>query len=217
MPPDPGQCLFDRRKSEVDGFKQSNFGSCRIIRCKEFKMELFALIFLGLCGLFVFMAVRTILATGRPKHVKTLGVVSFDNVLPSGFGYKYYNDNSGFAFNFDELSVLLFNKGKYKIYNFTQIRNVERKWIEPGKHRVIGGSLGHAAQARRINHKESIAAYNDSGLFISMIDIDDPMWQVKFVNETDLYRAFEIFSQAMDGAYSKQSLQKTGKDEFELK
>jgi|GEM_PF-4829461 len=136
---------------------------------------------------------------GKPKKVTYKGYDKFYASLPGTYGYIYFNDNTGYAINMLENKIYLYS-GSSKIYDISDIRDVKRVWQIPGKVTQIGKStISSTLQTHGHNVNLEKEAYNQSGLFISVADIEKPQYHIKFVSESDLLRSYEIFLQAMEG------------------
>lgn len=55
----------------------------------------------------------------------------------------------------------------------------------------------------KFNSEFQKRAYDQSGLFISLADVNNPVAQVKFRTEQDLDIAYEVFSQFLEGSVDK--------------
>lgn len=133
------------------------------------------------------------------------GVDRFNKLLPEGYNFKYYNDFTGYAINAKERKVLLYSgEGRiYAKYDISDIRNVERIWETPGKSVLVGkATIASTIQNSHMNVKQREAAYENSGLYVFVKDVNRPRWHVKFENEQDLLKSYEIFCQAIEGNLS---------------
>lgn len=136
---------------------------------------------------------------GKPKSITHKGYDNFYASLPENYGHKYFNDNTGYAINVLEHKVYLYS-GSPKVYSIADIRNVERVWQTPGQVRTVGNSsISSTLQTHGHNVSLERQAYDESGLFISVADIEKPRYQIKFISESDLLRSYEVFLQAMEG------------------
>lgn len=159
-----------------------------------------ALLFIGFV-LFVFFSMfKRNPNTVIPKVANKDALSTFAAEVGSGYGYHYFFDNTGYAINMNEKTVAISTKGVLKIYPVSDIRKIERVMVTPqeiiltGKH-----SIGDHARIGHQNDKYAREAYDDSGLFIHVADIDTPVINIKFIDEKLLEKSYEIFNQAMEG------------------
>ena len=135
-----------------------------------------------------------------PKMIDSRGASSFHDELSQNFVYIYYHDGTGYAFDVLDKIVAFAQNGNVFKYSISKIRDISRNWVKAGKTVIYGEqSLGTELKVSRDNAKSARHAYEETGLFVSIADIDNPMIHIKFVNEKDLLRAYEIFSQAIEG------------------
>jgi len=143
--------------------------------------------------------------SGAPSSVVKDGYDNFCRLIPKDFTYKYYNDYTGYAINIEKKQIFLYDT-EYKTYDFSSVRNIERRWNTPGKHTLIGkSSVGDQLQVSRLNYGEEKNAYDSSGLFVYVADIKIPMWRIKFVSESSLLKSYEIVLQAIEGVLPNES------------
>lgn len=165
---------------------------------------------LGILGVVLvpFIAIALAIASWRWK----LDAKSKEDAEDFGIdlAYSHLEGETGIAVD-PELQVIRLRSGHgtrhqvTKEYLFHQLRHVERVLIEGGEiygshsavnmQAAVGASLanlGIAAQNRRIRRENA----KRSGLFISVKDIDQPIWQVKFSDPGMMDRWMEILRQA---------------------
>lgn len=110
--------------------------------------------------------------------------------------YIHAHDGSGMAVDVDNRKVSLFYKKNEVSYNYEDIREWSYNIESAG--RIYGGGVA-AAQANTAN---SIAAVKNSGFFVKVRDIDNPLWRISFPHskkkmKAQLERWLEIFNQAV--------------------
>lgn len=128
----------------------------------------------------------------------------FKDDIPKEFkDYVYYLDCSGVAFDLENDRVLLMENNRRNIYSREEIRGAEtsiagaREWYFSG-----GSLLNHAVgkfNTALDNRIERRKAYDESGLFVQVADIDHPVWQIRFSDERRLQKYAEIFRQFFEG------------------
>lgn len=139
----------------------------------------------------------------KPKNVeKLVGKHYFKTLTDEDFDYYQFFVDSGYAIDVVEKEVLLSSLYQRKKYPVGKIRSIRKHWETAVE--VVGGSgmtnLG-------VNMRNSKKAKEASGIFISVADIDYPTWQLKFQNEKELDRVYEIFTQFMDGELPSKRVQ----------
>lgn len=118
-----------------------------------------------------------------------------------GAPYAYIGGNTGIAVNTEKRIVRLKEGKSIKEYAFTAIREWRTNLSSGGEVFSAGGiglagmhagiaAAGHNARNARRNRKES-------GLFISVRDIDRPEWRIDMPNEKNQKRWMEILRQAI--------------------
>lgn len=138
-----------------------------------------------------------------PKESKS-DLINFKNMIPKEFhNYAYCLDGSGIAFDIQNNKILLMQDLVKNTYDKDDIRNAEgriegatRWWSKGGG--LVKGSINKANDALN-NRIERKKAYKQSGIFVSVADIDHPVWQIKFSNTLQLQRYMEILSQFLEG------------------
>lgn len=161
-----------------------------------------ALIFLGL-WIFLCYFVIKFFSGSVPKTSKG-EIDNFKETLPKEFhDYIYCLDRTGIAFDVASNRIFLMQDTQKKIYALSEIREVNSAWQGATQWWSKGGGLVNGT-ARKINvaldnRIERKKAYDESGIFVRVADIDHPLWQIKFSDTRQLYRYFEILQQFLDG------------------
>lgn len=110
--------------------------------------------------------------------------------------YKHIDCSSktGIAINTQSRTVSLIGKSKVKNYPFNDIRSWEFNFERAGIARSGG------VQAGLDNYHRIKAAEKNSGLFLNVRDIDNPVWQIMFPSSTKdiLQKWMEILQQTLN-------------------
>ena len=120
--------------------------------------------------------------------------------LPEGYGYPYFLDGTGYGVNVKENKLLITSNGRQHIYGLDEVRgfkysmNGADQIYLTGKHGV--SSHINTGLKNRSLKKE---AFNSSGIFVEVADIDTPVLQIKYSSEVDMRRSVEILQQFLDG------------------
>ncbi|GAB6037686.1 hypothetical protein JCM15519_22450 [Fundidesulfovibrio butyratiphilus] len=136
---------------------------------------------------------------GAPKSTPKGDV--FFSKLTDSFGYRYFYDKTGYSIDMKNKLISLYNKGRHKTYNLSELRSIEYSWNQAEIIKIIGGDPGFFEKLKvsNLNSDNARAAYESSGIFINAVDVDMPRWQIKVANESDLFKSLEIIQQALHG------------------
>lgn len=108
--------------------------------------------------------------------------------------FKHFCNSTGIALDTNNKIIFLKQNRAEKSYPFSDIREFEYN-ISTGGNVVAGNNL-HAAMYNVGVHSRNKA---ESGLFITVRDIDHPQWQISFPHDkrmkTELLKWMEIFRQ----------------------
>jgi len=124
----------------------------------------------------------------------------YKNTLPEGFGYPYFLDGVGYAVNVKEKKLLITSGGRRHIYGLESIRGF--KYRMDGADQVyLTGKHGISSHINTGLKNRSLKkdAFNNSGIFIEVADVDTPILQIKYSSEADMRRSVEILQQFLDG------------------
>lgn len=117
----------------------------------------------------------------------------------------YYLDSTGVAFDPENARLLLIGDGTQKIYPYAQIRSVQ-PYTEGATEWYLSSISGPLLQRGAFaistwlkNRIELKKAYEKSGLFVKVTDLDHPVWQIKFSEERMRNKYDEIFAQSREG------------------
>ncbi|WP_043601320.1 DUF4755 domain-containing protein [Solidesulfovibrio magneticus] len=148
-----------------------------------------------------------------PKTADPEKFRSHYHTLPTGFGYFHYFDRTGYAINITEKQILLILNDIPLQYPISAIREVKKLWVTPGKTIVHGKKdLSTSVSVSAHNARMARDAYDDSGLFLHLADINLPTVNIKFANPASLDRSYEIFLQAMEGVLPEDTTSGTEAD-----
>lgn len=163
-------------------------------------MQEFHIIGWGFIILFAwFLASRTRKKTTDTPLTNEMRKDKFLSSLPTGFGYEYFLNNTGFALNMETKQIAFTSDGNLHIYSFSDIRDIEKKWVIPTLLSPrLGSNMKTDMAIANMNSANTISAYNTSGLFVSIADIQHPVHQVKFTIRSDMDTAYEILTQALE-------------------
>ena len=124
----------------------------------------------------------------------------FKGSLPEGFGYPYFLDGTGHAVNVKDRKLLVFANGKQHIYGSESIRGFKYGMDGADQIYLTGkASLGTSVNTALKNRSMRKDAYESSGIFVEVADIDTPVLQIRYSSETDMRRSVEILQQFLDG------------------
>lgn len=134
-----------------------------------------------------------------PK-TSTAATERFKTSLPEGFGYPYFLDETGHAVNVKEKRLLVMSNGRKHVYELKDIRGF-KYGMDGADQFYLTGTVGVSARINTGLKNRSLKkdAYNTSGIFIEVADIDTPVLQIKYSKEAELRRSVEILQQFMDG------------------
>lgn len=118
----------------------------------------------------------------------------------SGFTYAFESNKTGIALSTDRKIVKLKDLKLTKEYPFSDIREWKTNIASGGEIFFAGGSFSAGMAAlgeNRRNRKRNIA---DSGFFITVRDIDNPVWRIEMLDEKSQQRWMEIMRQCINEA-----------------
>jgi hypothetical protein len=158
---------------------------------------------------FGLIGIALILYAGVPPLWRMLfgssGIVTVEDWLATlpecrhKFGRGYY----GIAMDEAKSELHLFDNGYSKIYPFSDIREFTTNVATGGKY-ITGGiaalNMTAAGRANRAQEKEN---QEETGLFITVKDIDRPIWRIRFADDVQdeaklQTRWMEIFRQVVN-------------------
>lgn len=113
-----------------------------------------------------------------------------------GAQYAYVADNTGIAVDPARKTVRLKNGSTIQAYPFSAVREWRTNLSSGGA--IIGatGTAGFAAAGANLSNER--ANRKNSGLFVSVRDIDHPEWRIDMPNENNQKRWMEIMRQSIN-------------------
>lgn len=125
-------------------------------------------------------------------HIKADKNAFFQKVEKLGPSkYQDYNNSTGIAVTTNHKLVLLAGQ-QLKAYDFRDVRQWRVSLQNGGI--VLGGGINGAV----LNGIEAKRAANNTGLFVSVRDIENPEWHIKFMNKAMLNKWYEILQQEIN-------------------
>lgn len=158
-------------------------------------------------GEFVVLAFAVIIGwkvfqfcSNRVPKVNQRDIETFQQQLPKGFGYPYFLAGTGYGINVPEGKIYLQEGNQHKIYDRDDLREIQSDAGEYIVNSFVGarGIQDHMDVVLQ-NRKNKKQAFENSGLFINVTDIDHPVWQIKISDPQNSNRCFEIVRQFMQG------------------
>ncbi|MCX7557748.1 DUF4755 domain-containing protein [Xanthomonadaceae bacterium JHOS43] len=121
-----------------------------------------------------------------------------------GFDHIFMSGGTGIAVSASRRIVRLKDASRIKDYQFGDVRSWEAKLLTGGMTHVYGGAglsgINANAQAMGANIGQAMRNKSESGLFLSVKDIDKPTWRINMLNKTDLDRWMEVLQQFVNEA-----------------
>lgn len=133
---------------------------------------------------------------GRAKfaaiHAKMLAAAG----VAAGAGCDYSQMDSGIAINRSAKTLTMRSAEKWKTYPFTDVRGWRSSKHTSGQ--VIAGNVAGAMAALGPNIRASNEADAATGFFVTVRDIDSPVWRIGMHDEAMQARWMEILQQAIN-------------------
>ena len=110
--------------------------------------------------------------------------------------YKHMYKTCAIAVHPDKQKIFLANGAKIKYYNFNDVREWSYKIVTNGGVVAGAGLIGHLD-----NISSTIKGYEESGLFINVRDVENPVWHIHFESENlkdSLNKWMEILRQSIN-------------------
>lgn len=153
----------------------------------------------------VILIIACVVMAPSQKKAEDPLLQSTDQALPqklSELDFHYSFDGTGYGINAKNGEIFFFENSHSVPTKYTvkQIRDFEKKWITAGQSMTFG-NIGVTASVQQAGYNYGLQrqAKKDSGLFVSVADIDHPTWHIRFKDQKSLDQAFEIFSQLLEG------------------
>ena len=156
------------------------------------------LIFVAIVIIVVVFVIRILISSVPSTSVGD--TERFKATLPEGFGYPYYLDGTGHAVNVKDRKLLVFANGRQHIHGLENIRGFKYGMNGADQIYLAGkASLGTNVNTALKNRSLRKDAYENSGIFVEVADIDTPVLQIMYSSEADMRRSVEILQQFLDG------------------
>ena len=112
--------------------------------------------------------------------------------IPDGYKYGFQSEGTAIAACPERRVLKLTDGKKQREYVFSDVRSWDTN-RETGGHFISGGmaALGHNIRTNRENKR-------NSGLFVHVRDIDNPVWRINMLQEKDQPRWMEILRQTLN-------------------
>ena len=118
--------------------------------------------------------------------------------LTSGTKWEHMEGDSGLAINLEARELTLVAGGKIKTYALADVRGWTARIVKAGQTVVVGGGLAGGAMMGAGNIGEAIRASADTGLFVTVRDIDYPEWRIQMADAKIQARWMEILEQVIN-------------------
>jgi len=128
-------------------------------------------------------------AKQKEAHAAMLRAVGFE----ASKGYDHTEAGTSIVINRSAKTITLMVSGFWKTYQFSDIREWECRSEKAG--RIVGG---HAIVTATANLQAASEALANSGLFITVKDIEHPKWRISMVNSQTQSRWMEILRQELN-------------------
>jgi len=116
--------------------------------------------------------------------------------LPDGQGYVHAKAGSGIAVDPKGKRVALIQGGVGKAYAYADVR--EWQWVQETAAEIRHSSVSMQLAATGQNIKAAIDASRATGFFVTVRDIDHPVWRVEMTAKADQARWMEIMRQEIN-------------------
>ena len=127
-----------------------------------------------------FFACAFIIFTAIPKYLdKRKNHSTIDYLNENNDGYYYHEfDKTSLLVDLNKKNIKLKEKNKEKTYPFSDIKTWRYDLTSSGK--IIGVGITNGIIAKSQNDSNRLKDAKNSGFFISVKDIQNPEWQIKF-------------------------------------
>lgn len=121
-----------------------------------------------------------IIFTAIPKYLdKRKNHSTIDYLNENNDGYYYHEfDKTALLLDLNKKTLKLKDKGKEQTYPFSDIKTWRYDLTSSGK--IIGVGITNGIIAKSQNDSNRLKDAKNSGFFISVKDIQNPEWQIKF-------------------------------------
>ena len=118
--------------------------------------------------------------------------------LPPGTKWEHTEGNTGLAINLESRQLTLVARDLIKTYALTDVRGWTARLVKPGQSAVVGGGLAGGVLMGANNIAEGMRADDATGLFVTVRDIDHPVWRVQMTDEKKQAQWMEILEQVIN-------------------
>lgn len=146
-------------------------------------------------GVVVWISSRA--RSARPD-ANTLKAAACEAVgIPSGSKFAHVERNTAIALNSQTRKLAVSAGGESKVYNYDDVREWDVRKVSRGSG-AVGYGLTGTISAGSQNIAASMQADRETGLFLTMRDIEHPVWRVSMFGSDDRARWAEILRQELD-------------------
>lgn len=126
------------------------------------------------------------------------GKTAFEKMASEiGANRSWWGNANGIALSSNKSKILFAKDGVVKTYDFDQVRSWESRIDST---RIQGNASPDNAGFDLAQAKLAAVAqrHANTGMFISVKDIENPVWHIKMMKEADLAKWFEILTQEIN-------------------
>lgn len=132
-------------------------------------------------------------ATGRERlHAAMLGALG----VQAGMGFDHSECGTGIALNPKAKTLALLADGGYQSYDYERVREWASNEQKAGQ--VVGFGLAGAASATGANIRAAREAAANTGLFLTVKDLERPQWRVAMSDKAMRARWMELLQQEIN-------------------
>ena len=116
--------------------------------------------------------------------------------VTQGAGFDHQEGGSGIAINKEAQTLTLHVDGRSKTYPCADVRNWECVKERAGE--MVGVGLHAGVAAAGVNYRAAKAAAANTGFFVTVRDVDNPIWRVEMTDAGTQARWMEILRQEIN-------------------
>lgn len=146
--------------------------------------------------IFLIIVGVSALSSNKKKLSSTRVLGLAKDLFGEEVSYWYDKFNTGIVIDKNHEKVLLVEGEKSQVFNISQIRSYEKKKCDiyiP----TVNGINANIARC-----KAYADARRQTGLFITVSDVEHPVWRISMQDENDQQRWYEILTQLFEGTLS---------------
>lgn len=125
------------------------------------------------------------------------GVLREAGIEP-GRGFDHEEGGSGIALNPAAKTMSLWADGFAKRYDYAEVREWAAQFEKAGEIVALGGGLAAGMGAAGANSRARRAAQANTGLFVTVRDVEHPKWRVAMRDQSTQARWMEILRQEVN-------------------